>query len=66
MKNTGLLYLQLTMLNVKSSNHFLSPDQNLPMFLDFGDWELAGTEIFEFYCERYTRARIHVVWAILR
>jgi len=41
----------------KSSENFLSPDQNWPNFGGFGGWGSGGTKSFNFYSKRHILAR---------
>jgi len=44
------------MLNVKSSENFLSPDPKVPNFGGFGAWGQGLEKSFDFYCKRHIYA----------
>jgi len=45
----------------KSSENFLSPDQNLPNFSGFRGLGSGGTKSSDFYCKRHILVRIRIV-----
>jgi len=54
------------MLNAKSSENFLSPDQNWANFGGFGGLGVRGFKKLRFLPQRHVLAWTHVVWAIFR
>ena len=56
MKNKGCLLVRPKMLNAKSSENFLSPDQNWTNFGGLGVWGSGVSKSCDFYSKRYILA----------
>ena len=66
MKIKGCLLVRPPMLNAKSSENFLSPDQNWALFGGFGGLGVRGFKKFRFLLQKAHVFVNPLVWAILR